>query len=71
MTLEQHGDGFVFDGSVADRKVKPEPAATARRRQTDIGDLASRDATDISRLARQLRQEWRRERHSRLLSDQH
>jgi hypothetical protein len=42
------------------------PQTTAYRRIADLSDLMSADVEANWRLARELRQEWRRERYSRL-----
>jgi hypothetical protein len=66
MALEHQSAGLVFRGS-ADRETDAKPA-TAIRPQEPLAELASDDPEDIWRLSRQLQQEWRRERYSRLLT---
>jgi hypothetical protein len=46
-----------------------QPQTTAARPIADLSDLTSASADTIWRLARELRQEWRRERYSRLKAD--
>jgi hypothetical protein len=46
-----------------------QPQTTAGRSIADLTDLAAGNADAIWRLARELRQEWRRERYSRLKGD--
>lgn len=64
MTLVQHGsDRPVFQGDRSSR----EPAGVAiRARQEKLTDIVVDDAWSAERLARQLRDEWRRERYARL-----
>jgi hypothetical protein len=68
MTLEQ-SSSLVFAGGSPDRKAASAPTVAADRPQVDLADLNKGDSDAIWRLARQLRQEWRRERYSRLVSD--
>jgi hypothetical protein len=60
MTLVQHGSSPAFEGSIA-----PQPAVAAEH-EADVVELALDEAADLWRLARQLRQEWRRKRYARL-----
>jgi hypothetical protein len=46
-----------------------QPPTTAQRPIADLSKIASASAHTIFHLARELRQEWRRERYSRLKSD--
>jgi hypothetical protein len=63
MTLVQHSSGPVLEGNRPDRMT----AATAvERRQEDLAEVVATDAKNVRQLARQLRDEWRRERYSRL-----
>jgi hypothetical protein len=66
MTLVQHGgDGPVFQGTHATR----EQATATGRPQEKLVDVIVDDAWDAGRLARRLRDEWRRERYARLKHD--
>ena len=46
-----------------------QPQTSAHRPVADLAEIASASADAIFRLARELRQEWRRERYSRLRAD--
>ena len=62
MTLAQHRDSSVFHGERSERK----PAAIETRRpHRNLADVAAEDG-DADRLARRLRDEWRRERYARM-----
>ncbi len=63
MTLVQHSSGPVLEGNRPDRKTA---AVAAERRQEDLAEVVAGDAKNVWQLARQLRDEWRRERYSRL-----
>lgn len=61
MTLEQHS--LVVERSV--------PVATVQARARDakkLAELQASDHTDVWRLARQLRTEWRQQRYARLMA---
>ena len=63
MTLVQHSSGPVLEAKRPDRKTA---AVAAERRQEDLAEVVAGDAKNVWQLARQLRDEWRRERYSRL-----
>ena len=63
MTLVQHSSGPALEAKRPDRKTA---AVTAERRQEDLAEVVAGDAKNVWQLARQLRDEWRRERYSRL-----
>ena len=63
MTLVQHSSGPVLEDNRSDRKTA---AVAAERRQEDLAEVVAGDAKNVWQLARQLRDEWRRERYSRL-----
>ena len=66
MALEHQSDGLIFRNG-ADRETAAK-LAPAIRPQEPLVELVSEDPAEIWRLSRQLRQEWRRERYSRLLA---
>jgi hypothetical protein len=63
MTLAHQGTSAVLEG---DPPVQKSAAVATKRRQEDLAEVVAGDAKDVRRLARQLRDEWRRERYSRL-----
>jgi hypothetical protein len=62
MTLVQHS-GPVLEGKLLDRKTA---VVAAEPRQENLAEVVAVDAKSVPQLARQLRDEWRRERYSRL-----
>lgn len=62
MTLEQHG--LVVEGGVRVATVQAHAARDVKK----LAELQTSDHTDVWRLARQLRTEWRRERYARLMA---
>jgi hypothetical protein len=63
MTLAHQGTSAVLQD---DPPVRKSAAVATKRRQEDLAKVVAGDAKDVRRLARQLRDEWRRERYSRL-----
>jgi len=61
-TLEQHG--LVVEGSVRIATIQAHAARDVKK----LAKLQASDHTDVRRLARQLRTEWRRERYARLMA---
>jgi hypothetical protein len=62
MTLAHQGTSAVLE----DRRDRKIAEAEAKRRQEHLAEVSAGDAKNIRPLARQLRDEWRRERYSRL-----
>jgi hypothetical protein len=62
MTLEQHGP--VVEGGVPVATVQAHAAGDVKK----LVALQALDHTDVWRLARQLRTEWRQERYARLMA---
>jgi hypothetical protein len=63
MTLAHQGTSAVLEG---DPPVRKSAAVATKRPQGDLAEVFAGDAKDTWRLARQLRDEWRRERYPRL-----
>ena len=63
MTIEQHG--LVVEGDVPVATVQAHAARDVKK----LVELQASDHTDVWRLARQLRAEWRQERYARLWPD--
>ena len=73
MGLERHSKHNILSADVVDRNgLVPGPVKVVVRRPADFFDMTSGDATrtcdetNVWRQARQMRDEWRRERYSRL-----
>jgi hypothetical protein len=62
MTLEQHG--LVVEDGVPVATVQVHAARDVKK----LAELQVSDCTDVWRLARQLRTEWRQERYARLMA---
>ncbi len=62
MTLEQHG--LIVEGGVPVASVQANVARDVKK----LAELQVSDRTDVWRLARQLRTEWRQERYTRLIA---
>ena len=62
MTIGQHS--LVVEGGVSVATVQAHTARDAKK----LAELQASDQTDIWRLARQLRTEWRQERYARLMA---
>lgn len=62
MTLEQHG--LIVEGGVPVATVQAHVARDVKK----LAELQVSDRTDVWRLARQLRTEWRQERYTRLMA---
>ena len=61
MILEQHG--LVVEGGAPVATVQAPVARDLKK----LAELQLSDGTDVRRLARQLRTEWRQERYARLM----
>ena len=62
MTFEQHR--LIVEGGVPVATVQVHAARDVKK----LAELQASDRTDVWRLARQLRTEWRQERYARLMA---